>query len=251
MRYCVQCRKGRSQHNSKQQKVATNNRICGVCVHNRSKRLNRVAIVEAGATISFTSYVVGMDTTHLEQIRQNLEQLTKLTEKAWDDLVELFRPVTLARNDYIIQEGEHAHDCYVLLDGIARVYYNNDGKEYNKTFFVPGMFPTPLTALLSGAPSTTTIQVLTDSTLLAFSYQGFCDLFATHRCLESLMLAIVCREWIKKERHDIHMVTNSASENYRIFQQNFPTLEQHIPQYHIASYLGITPIQLSRIRAGK
>lgn len=197
------------------------------------------------------AYFVCMKTPQIDAIRKNLEQLQPLTDEAWEALRRLFRPLALTRNDFIIQEGEIAHDCFVLLNGIARVYYNNDGKEYNKTFFVPGMFPTPLTALLSGKPSTTSIQVLTDCELLAFSYREFCSLFPSHRSLESLMLAIICREWIKKEQHDINMVTNSASENYRIFQQNFPALEQHIPQYHIASYLGVTPIQLSRIRAGK
>ena len=64
------------------------------------------------------------------------------------------------------------------------------------------------------------------------------------------MLRVMEREWIVKERHDIRMVTNDATTNYQIFREEFPGLENLIPQYHIASYLGITPIQLSRIRRG-
>ncbi len=63
------------------------------------------------------------------------------------------------------------------------------------------------------------------------------------------MLRILELEWIKKERHDIRMVTNDATTNYLVFRKEYPGLENQIPQYHIASYLGITPIQLSRIRA--
>jgi CRP-like cAMP-binding protein len=63
------------------------------------------------------------------------------------------------------------------------------------------------------------------------------------------MRVILEQVWIKKERHDIRMVTNDATTNYQIFKKEYPSLENEIAQYHIASYLGITPIQLSRIRA--
>jgi CRP-like cAMP-binding protein len=111
------------------------------------------------------------------------------------------------------------------------------------------MFPTPLTALLSNTPCEISFQALTKCTLLRFSYRKFKGLFEKHRCLESFMLCIMEQLWIKKERHDICMVTNDATTNYLIFRKEYPDLENKIPQYHIASYLGITPIQLSRIRA--
>ena len=52
-----------------------------------------------------------------------------------------------------------------------------------------------------------------------------------------------------KERHDIRMVTEDATANYLTFRKELPGLEDLVPQYHIASYLGVTPVQLSRIRA--
>jgi CRP-like cAMP-binding protein len=54
--------------------------------------------------------------------------------------------------------------------------------------------------------------------------------------------------FIRKEKREIELVTLDARERYAIFRKEHPTLEQFIPQYHIASYLGITPTQLSRIR---
>lgn len=139
--------------------------------------------------------------------------------------------------------------CYLLVDGVVRVFYNNEGNEYNKTFFIPGMFPTPLTALISKAPAALSFQALVQSTIIRFSYNQFRELFDKHRCLETFLLSVMEQEWIKKERHDIQMVTNNATTNYLIFRKDYPGLENLISQYHIASYLGITPIQLSRIRA--
>ncbi len=178
-----------------------------------------------------------------------LNNLSPITDEAWADLQLLFEPLELNKNEYLVREGSRVNSCYILIEGVIRVFYNNEGNEYNKTFFIPGMFPTPLTALLSDSPSSLSYQSLLHSKLIAFSYKGFTDLFEKHRCLESLMLKILEQVWIKKEKHDIQMVTNEASSNYLIFRQDYPDLENKITQYHIASYLGITPIQLSRIRS--
>ena len=184
-----------------------------------------------------------------ETIFDTLNSLSPVTTEAWNDFAGLLEPLELERNAFLIREGARVHFCYLLTEGIVRVFYDKDGNEYNKTFFIPGMFPTPLTALLTDMPCALSFQALVPSHLIRFSYKAFRNLFDAHRCLETLMLRIMEREWINKERHDIHMVTQDATANYLIFRKEYPELEREIPQYHIASYLGITPIQLSRIRA--
>jgi len=183
------------------------------------------------------------------RIYNHLNSISPLSEDSWADLELLFEPLELNRNDYFIREGSKANYCYILMEGVVRVFYNNEGNEYNKTFFITGTFPTPLTALLSQSPSALSFQALLPTSLIRFSFKKFRELFSKHRCLEKFFLAVMEQEWIKKERHDIQMVTNDATTNYLIFRKDYPGLENQIPQYHIASYLGITPIQLSRIRA--
>lgn len=178
-----------------------------------------------------------------------LRQLHPLSREAQDDLSALCQLHQLDKNEYLLREGDRAHYIYWLREGVIRVFFSQDANDYNKTFFVPGMFPTPITALLSEAPSELSFQALTPSLLVKFSYRKYRALFEKHRCLESLMLRIMEIQWIKKERHDIRMVMNDATTNYLTFREEYPDLESLIPQYHIASYLGITPIQLSRIRA--
>lgn len=172
-----------------------------------------------------------------------------LTASAWDDLKVLVKEKSFSPKEFLVMEGQKSRYCYFLQEGIVRVFYNNIGNEYNKTFFTQGSFPTTLTALLTNTPSKISLQALTAIKVVQFSYPDFRNLFDKYRCLERLFLNIMEQVWIKKERHDIHMVTNDATTNYLIFQKEFPGVEQLIPQYHIASYLGITPIQLSRIRA--
>lgn len=185
----------------------------------------------------------------LEEIYKAINAIHSIDEAAWEDFRGLCQSIDLPKNEYLVRNGERTQFAYFLLEGVVRVFYNKEGNEYNKTFFMPGSFPTAITALISGSPSQLDFQALLPSKLVKFSYMEFKKLFDKHRCLESLMLAIMEKQWIKKERHDIHMVTNDGVANYLIFRKDFPQLENMIPQYHIASYLGITPIQLSRIRA--
>ena len=184
-----------------------------------------------------------------DQVYDSLQRISPISEEAWNDFQGLMEPLSLKRNEYLVSEGSRVKYAYILLDGVIRVFYNKEGNEYNKTFFIPGMFPTPLTALLSGTPSALSFQALLPCELIRFSFQDFRNLFEEHRSLETFMLRVLEQEWITKERHDIQMVTNDATENYMVFRKEYPNLENQIPLYHIASYLGITPIQLSRIRA--
>ena len=186
----------------------------------------------------------------VKKIYSSLNKISPVTVDGWMDLQRLFSVFPVGKHEYIVREGQLVSSCYFLLEGVVRVFYNKDGIEYNKTFFVQGMFPTALTALLTNSPSALSFQALTPCRLVKFSYQEFMGLFEKHRCLETLFLAILEQLWIKKERHDIRMVTNNATENYRLFREDFPGLEELIPQYHVASYLGVSPVQLSRVRAG-
>ncbi|MEZ4810472.1 MAG: Crp/Fnr family transcriptional regulator [Allomuricauda sp.] len=185
----------------------------------------------------------------LEDLLNAFDRYLPLTQKAKSDLQNLMEPITFQKNEYLVRSGDRASDCFVLVEGVVRVFFNADGTEYNKTFFVPGMFPTALTALISNEPAKISFQALTKCSLYRFSYREFRNLFEEHRCLESLLLRVLEDMWIKKEAQEIRMVTNNATTNYLLFQKEYPGLENLIPQYHIASHLGITPIQLSRIRA--
>jgi hypothetical protein len=77
------------------------------------------------------------------------------------------------------------------------------------------------------------------------------NLYNTFPALERFARKLAESYFVLKEKREIELVLLEAGERYLIFQKEFPGLENRIPQYHIASYLGITPTQLSRIRAKK
>lgn len=162
----------------------------------------------------------------------------------------LFESKTFKRNEFLYREGDRPHHGSMLLRGVMRAFYTRaDGVEYNKNFFVPGMSPTPITALTTGQPCAISFQALTAVELAMFNFEKLMALSNQHIEINNLYRKILEQLWAHKEKQEIEMVTNDALTNYNLFRNKFPGLEHEIPQYHIASYLGITPIQLSRIRA--
>lgn len=75
------------------------------------------------------------------------------------------------------------------------------------------------------------------------------DVYEAHPMVERLNQMIAEGFFVKKEHREMSLVMNDASERYALFRQEYPDIENQVAQYHVASYLGITPTQLSRIRA--
>jgi len=87
--------------------------------------------------------------------------------------------------------------------------------------------------------------------LLVSDYKKFERLYDTHPRLERMARIVAERFFVTKEKREIELATLEAKDRYLIFQEEHPGLEQLIPQYHIASFLGVSATQLSRIRAQK
>ncbi len=166
-----------------------------------------------------------------------------------NDLLALFKPKVLKKGDYFIQEGQVAKELAFLDTGIIRVFYrNNKGIEYNKHFFIPPCLIGGYSSLITEKPSQVNQQALTDCTIYVITYSEIQKLYYTFPNIERMARVLAEKYFVQKEKREIELVLLDAEERYHIFRKQFPQLEQQIPQYHVASYLGITPTQLSRIR---
>ena len=191
--------------------------------------------------------------SELERMRQILEHFEPITDKAWEDLSALFAPATLKKGEFFVRAGDRTDSVAFVLEGALRAYYvDTEGTHYNKTFFVENSFAVSIGSILQDIPSYLFFDALLDTKILKGSYRRLMGLFPQHRCIETTVRKVLEYEWIiKKEQRELRLVMNNATERYAFFQEEYPGLENKIPQYHIASHLGITPIQLSRIRAKK
>lgn len=184
-----------------------------------------------------------------------LKSLGEIHEHTINELASIFFKAELKRNDYFIHEGEIAHEIGFLEEGIVRAYYvNNEGKEYTKNLFAAPSIIGSYVSLITGLPNKLPQQALTDCIVWKASFTTIKKLAETHFDVERLRRIIAENFFIQKEKREIEMALLDAEKRYKIFQKEYPGVELQINQYHIASFLGISATQLSRIRnklAGK
>ncbi len=185
----------------------------------------------------------------MTDLQQFFNSLTLLSPEIRSSFYALFKPGILKKGDYFVREGQIAKELAFLEKGVVRVFYrSNKGIEYNKQFFINPALVGGYTSLITGKPSRINQQALSDCTLKVAQYADIQALCAAYPDIERAARILAEHYFVEKEEREIEIVLLDAEERYLIFQKQFSQLEQQIPQYHIASYLGITPTQLSRIR---
>lgn len=155
----------------------------------------------------------------------------------------------LNKNDFFVREGEHAKQIGFLKSGIVRAFFlSKEGKEYTKQFFLDASLIGAYSSLLTKQPNKIAQQALTDCEILVANYSDLEKLYKKFHDLERLGRRMAEFYFLEKEQKEIEMALLDAEKRYLIMRERFPTIELMVPQYHIASYLGISPTQLSRIR---
>ncbi len=188
----------------------------------------------------------------MDKLKEYLNKIIRFSEEEMELFISLFSEKHLKKNEYLAKEGEYSTKLFFLNKGVIRAFYrNNEGNEYSKTFFTNSNFVAAYSSLVTGQKSLINIQCLTDCNLLVANFKHLTKLYDQSQNFERLARKLAETKFAIKEKREIELVTLDASERYEIFRKEHPSLENLIPQYHIASYLGITPTQLSRIRAKK
>lgn len=188
----------------------------------------------------------------LDELKKYLDYFLVLPTADWKAFSALFAETSLTKNEYFAVVGRIETRVAFLAEGVVRAFYRNkEGIEYNKTFFEPYEFIGAYSSLITGQPNQINFQALTDCRLLITDYKNITSLYDKHPMLERFSRLIAEYFFVVKEKREVELVLLDAGQRYKIFKSEYPTLENKIPQYHIASYLGVTPTQLSRIRAKK
>lgn len=175
--------------------------------------------------------------------------ISTLKEQSLKELYKCFKPVQLKKHEYFVREGEYAKQIGFLKTGIVRAYFlNQEGKEYNKQFFVGPSIIGAYSSLLTKAPNKIAQQALSDCDILVANFEEMERLYDKHHDIERLGRRMAEFYFLEKEQKELEMALLDADKRYFIMRERFPSIEAEVPQYHIASYLSISPTQLSRIR---
>ena len=126
---------------------------------------------------------------------------------------------------------------------------NEDGKEYTRTFFWEGRFFGPMFHLLFNLPITGNTQAIEDSIVVDINHTKYRELLEKSEDLKMYHIFYLEKHWmLQKDPFARSLVLEDASLRYENFLNEFEHIINRLPQHHIASYLGISPTHLSRIR---
>lgn len=185
----------------------------------------------------------------MEELFSYINNISPIKQETFDELKTFFKPLLLKKDEYFIKEDAYAHQIGFLREGVVRAFFvNQEGKEYTKQFFVGPTIIGAYSSLLTKQPNKIAQQALTDSEVLVANFNELESRYSTFHDLERLGRKIAEFYFLEKEQKEIEMALLDADKRYLIMQKRFPTIEAIVPQYYIASYLGISPTQLSRIR---
>ncbi len=185
----------------------------------------------------------------MSQLRLFLQGWVDLSEREWQQLAAIFQPRTVEAQAHLLLPGSKVHEVLFVCTGLLRFYYlSEDGTESNKTFIAENAFAGPLAAAALDLPVTYGIQALEPTTLLAAPFDAFTALFDVHPVFDRLGRKLAESLLMHKEVRTRSLLQHNATERYQQFLCHHADLAARIPQYHIASYLGITEVSLSRIR---
>lgn len=154
----------------------------------------------------------------------------------------------IKKDDYLFSPNNTCNELGFVTKGLLRSFIVVDGKEYNIEFYFENQFVSAFTSFLTQLPSDWTIQALEDSELIVINRDLLTDLYKRNNCWVSFGKNIFERQTIKKCSREKSLIGDNAATRYRLFREEYHEVENRIPLYHIASYLGITPETLSRLR---
>lgn len=185
-----------------------------------------------------------------EALRKSIEAYAPLGASTWRDMLGHCRELRLAKHEFFCMAGSIPTTFGFVHSGLLRAYGSDEeGNEYNKIFFDEGTLPGTMAALLTTQPSRFAIQALEDTHMLSIDFDGYRSLLRQREDLMWFHIMYLEQNWLlKKEPRELALVQDDASERYRRFVRDFPKLYKRLPLFHVASHLGITPTQLSRIR---
>lgn len=154
-----------------------------------------------------------------------------------------------SKNEHLLTEGKRCRHLYFLERGALRGYYNLEGKEVTHWFAFSPEFVTSFHSFITEQPAVESIQLLEGSVLWSVSKEALTQLMNEHHDIERLVRIVYETYYIRLEERFVNAQFKTAAERYQNLLAQAPHIPERVPLGYVASYLGISPETLSRIRS--
>lgn len=185
-----------------------------------------------------------------EDLKLKFESYAPISSASWQLIENIIEVQSFKKGEILLQNGQIAKEIHFIGKGALRAFITDaTGNIYNKNIFLDGDFAGSTVSLIQQTPSEFSLEALEDSILININYKKYRELIFQNDDLKNFYIAYLERNWvIEKEQREISIVMENATERYLDLLKKHPDISERIPLLHIASHLGITPTQLSRIR---
>lgn len=185
----------------------------------------------------------------MDTIKKFVSDRAKLTDSSLLAFTNLFSKKTFLKGDILYNTGESSRKFFILEEGIARsVVLDSSGNPRTRSLFTSPSIFTSLISSLRNKPSKAEFNCLTDCVIYEGSFKSFINLANSFHDISILYNRVLEEAFINMQEKATILSTLDATERYLHLKEKIPNIENLIQLNHIASYLNITPIQLSRIR---
>lgn len=188
--------------------------------------------------------------SQLDLVRQYLRTFpVNWSKDGLDELVHSFEQRTLDKGQFLLKDGQTCRHISFVVQGCLRFYLLDEGEERSIFFFPEGNFCSDSRSFLTQKPARCFIEALEDCQLLIISKDRIAELVKKHTDVADCYRLVVEKLLISSEGRIIVHVLSNPETRYKRLMEDFGNLVNRVPQKYLASYLGITPVSLSRIRA--
>jgi len=184
-----------------------------------------------------------------DRILQNVSAFITLTDEERDYFIGILQSKNLRKRQYLVQAGDPCrYECFINKGCLRQYYVDDAGQEHIVMFAEEGWWISDMFGLVTGNAALTNVDALEDAELLLIEKNAFEKLMLQYPVFERFFRIKLQRAFIAHQRRLIENMSLPAIQRYNNFAEQYPSFEQRVPLKQIASFLGITPESLSRIR---
>ncbi|MFV9550439.1 Crp/Fnr family transcriptional regulator [Algibacter sp. PT7-4] len=184
----------------------------------------------------------------MNNIRKFIDNISPMNDSDWELFASKLKKVKLKKNTTILEVGKIENYLSFISKGIVRLYIPREASDLTFGFLFENEFVTAYDSFLTQSPSEYQIETLTETTLWKISNNDLQDVYKNTQNGNIIGRKMAEKMFLIKSKREISLLNKTAEERYLDLFLNRPKLLQQIPLKYIASYIGITPQALSRIR---
>ena len=180
---------------------------------------------------------------------QKFNEAVTLSKEEHELVKKHLTPKKLRKKQYLLQEGDVSKFVAFVEKGVLRSYsIDEKGGEHIIQFAIEGWLISDLSSFITGKPATYTIDALEECELVLISRSAHEELLRTLPKYETWIRLLITGAYIALQRRITSIISLSLEDRYKAFVEIYPNIVQRVPQHMIASYMGLTPETLSRVR---